>query len=76
MSIVGLVLGILLIVLGILYGMQGLTGKGVQVKTADNASAEEKARKLLQKKRIYLIAGIIGIIAGVIGIVASTVWTS
>ncbi len=76
MSIVGLILGILLIVLGILYGMQGLTGRGIQVKTADNASVEEKARKLLQKKRIYVISGIIGVIAGILGILASTIWTS
>ena len=65
MSVIGLILGIILAILGIFYLYRGMTGKWISAET------DEKTR---QTKYINVIAGIIGIVLGILGIIAATVW--
>jgi len=74
MSVIGLILGIILAILGIFYLYRGMTGKWISVTTADSKSSEVKAKKIRQVRTINVIVGIIGIILGILGIIAATVW--
>ncbi|OGN95893.1 MAG: hypothetical protein A2Y89_03625 [Chloroflexi bacterium RBG_13_51_18] len=69
MSVVGLILGIILALLGIFYLYRGTTGKGIA-----DSGGEEGAKKARQVRSINLIAGVIGIILGILGIIAAIVW--
>ena len=65
MSVIGLILGIILAILGIFYLYRGMTGKWISAETA---------KKPRQTKYINVIAGVIGIVLGILGIIAATVW--
>ncbi|OGN98800.1 MAG: hypothetical protein A2Y58_01775 [Chloroflexi bacterium RBG_13_51_52] len=65
MSVVGLILGIILAILGIFYLYRGMTGKWISAETAERMS---------RTRTINVIGGILGIVLGILGIIAATVW--
>ena len=74
MSVVGLILGIILVILGLFYLYRGMSGKWISVQTADSESDEAKTKKMRLARTINVTAGIIGIVLGILGIIAATVW--
>jgi amino acid transporter len=71
----GLIMGIVVMAMGIVYLFMGMSGKWVFLKKrADESTEEIKEKKTQQVRRRYRIVGVIGIIIGITAVLISTLW--
>ena len=75
MDSIGLIMGIVVLVMGVLYMYMGLEGKWIVLKRVDEEKPEEEqAKKIRQTRRNYKIIGTLAIILGIVGILTATIW--